>query len=290
MCWGLAVVSQQEGVAHCIALMQSQQSGRFRVCAGTWGAMLQPAEGYCCDSLLGGHGCPVHQGGRNTLSPCSSQLFWSCPSCQSPLWEPAQCCSARACNTMSTEVSGGDSSSLWQLRDAAEMFRRVHTQDHWKSLQKEEVLMPPKHQGKQDGWKCRAAQGCGCAELPLPRLNNPSTQAVFPTPAFHTMLGPLASVSHHCSEPHSPRARLGVPEASEGSTAFALPTASPTLCCTNQPSSFLRRIPAILLPGSWLPGVAFIPVIELIYPTLFLLLPLIILAYLLHMPGIKLQR
>lgn len=194
-------MSQQEGAAHCIALMQSQQSGWFRVCAGTWGAMLQPADGYCCDSLLGGHGCPVHQGGRDTLSPCSSQLFWSCPSCQSPLWEPAQCCSARVCNTMSTQVSGGDSSSLWQLRDAAEMFRRVHTQVHGKSLQKGEALLPLKHQGKQDGWKCRAAQGCGCAELPLPRLNNPSTQAVFIQWTSHPSLPHRAWTSCSCVTP-----------------------------------------------------------------------------------------
>lgn len=56
-----------------------------------------------------------------------------------------------------------------------------------------------------------------------------------------------------------------MPEASEGATGFALPAASPTPCCTTSPpSSFLRHIPAIMLPGSWLLGAAFIPVIELI--------------------------
>lgn len=95
---GVAAVKGQ----HCIAVMQSQQLGTFKVCAGTRGVMLQHALGYCCDSLPDQHGCPVHQSGRSTLSPCccSSQLFWCWLSSQSPLWEPVpvlQCAGALVC-------------------------------------------------------------------------------------------------------------------------------------------------------------------------------------------------
>lgn len=41
-----------------------------------------------------------------------------------------------------------------------------------------------------------------------------------------------------------------------------------------------------MLPGSWLPGVAFTLMIELTCLTLFSLLPLIVLAYLLHITKV----
>lgn len=90
-----------------------------------------------------------------------------------------------------------------------------------------------------------------------------------------------------CWEPHSPRERQRVPEASGDLSGFSLSPADPTLHCTNQPSSFLRCIPAILLLGNGLPGAALIPRAELTYLTLFLLLPLIILAYQLLIPDVN---
>lgn len=98
---------------------------------------------------------------------------------------------------------------------------------------------------------------------------------------------PLLLQPQHCWEPHSPRERQRVPGASGTFPGFALLPADPTLHCTNQPSSLPRCLPAILLPGNGLPGAALIPRAELTYLTLFLLLPLIILAYQLLIPDVN---
>lgn len=70
---------------------------------------------------------------------------------------------------MSTEVNGGESSSPWQLRGAAEMFRHVHAQVHWKSLQKREALFTPRSKTCSGSSLVGSAglprcMGCGCAE------------------------------------------------------------------------------------------------------------------------------
>lgn len=186
------------------------------------------------------------------------------------------------------------------------MFMHAHTQVHRKSLQKREAIFIPRSKacsgsslvGSEGlarfmvwGRLAPSAQLAVHCLLPLIRLSSPYAQAAFPhrtwpPPAFHVMLAPPCSCSHPTALSHTvPGQGTGCLRHWRAFPGFNLPTASPTFHCTNQPSPFLRHIPAIMLPG-----VAFIPVIELTYLTIFLLLPLIILAYLLHIPGIKLQR
>lgn len=127
-----------------LLLMQSKQPWACKECMlAHEAAMLEHAQGYCCDSLLDRHGYPVHHRydtGRNMLNPCcsSSQPFWfqlrckkssmgTCPS--AAVHQGTHISHQQVCNILSTKVNDGGlpNPRTWQLKGAPETFMLTHS-------------------------------------------------------------------------------------------------------------------------------------------------------------------
>lgn len=162
VCWG--VTARKGSTLHCSHAMPAARNVQS-VC---WhmGSNAQRAVGSAGTHCWAGMAVPSTRVGPTFWARAAAPLSCSglgysvrAPCGNLPLFLKHTGVSHRlVCDTVSTEVNGGESSSLWQLRDAAETFRLVLTHKFTGKVCKRERPYWPHVAGKWAGWNCRDAQ------------------------------------------------------------------------------------------------------------------------------------